>query len=154
MYGLAIRISEEKATGYGRILLPNATASPDGEETNPMEREGRTVEPCTRPGMVNGMMLVVITNTPLYVKSVLWLLSCALFRPSASNIKDFVMNLSRIRWPGLKLRITAKRRKDTWLLLPHNEWTTICCRQWGRGNSLSVSIWQPFLVSTDPKLDL
>ena len=151
MYGLDIRTSEEKATGYGRILLPNATGSPNGEEVSPMERGTRIVEPCTKAGMVNGTMLAVERNIPLYVKSVLWLQNCALFAfiPSASNIKDFATSSSRTRWPGIKLRTTAKRRKDTWLLLPHNEWTTNYCRKWGRGNSLWVSIWLNLCLVVD-----
>ena len=141
MYGLDTRTSEEKATGYGRILLPNATGSPNGEEVSPMERGTRTVEPCTKAGMVNGTMLAVVRNILLYVKLVLWLQNCAPFKPSASNIKDFATSWSRIRWPGIKLRTTAKRRKDTWLLLPHNEWTTNYCRKWGKGNSFWTSNW-------------
>ena len=86
-----------KEDGCGLILLPNATGLRDGEEESPMEGGTRTVVPCTRAGMGNGTMQAVIQNIPSFVKSVLLLRNCAQLKPSTSNIKDFVMSLSRTR---------------------------------------------------------
>ena len=141
MSGLDFLTRRKKASGYGRILQPNAIDLPNGEKENLTEGGARTAVLCTKAGMVNGTMLAVELNTPSYAKSVPWLPNSAPFILSISNTTDLAINSWRTRWPGVKLKTTARERKDTWLPWRLNKWTTNYCRKWNWSkNSLTFIV--------------
>ena len=138
MSGLDFLTRRKKGSGYGLILQPNATDLPNGGKENQTEGGARTAVLCTKAGMVNGTMLAVVRNTPSYAKSVLWLPNFALFTLSISNTMDLAINSWRTRWPGVKLKTTARERKDTWLPWHLNKWTTNYCRKWNWSKNLNL----------------